>query len=242
MLVEYLAYDVANLFGENGHQQLLNECFVDHTIFRTSLVQVPAFVNESIDFIYLGTMSEKHQQVLLTQLRPYRDRLRELIDKGAFFLVCGNGLDVFGESILYDDGLKVEGLNLFNFTTSQQYRSRWNCYVMGEYQGMKLVGHKSQFTQSYYKEGFESQSFFEVSSGFGMNTTTKHEGVHYNNFYGTNCIGPFLILNPLFLKYLLDQLPQPAALPRAFDSLLLAYQQRVVEFESGQYQQIMGEL
>lgn len=242
MLIEYLAHDVATLFGENGHQRIMNECFKDHTIIKTSLVDEPFFVNQSVDFIYLGTMTEKHQQILLTQLRSYTKRLKELMDQGVFFLVCGNGLDLFGERIQYDDGLKVDGLQLFDFVTIQKYRPRLNCYVLGELDGLKLVGHKSQFTQSYYKEGFEQPTFFEVSSGFGMNIDSKKEGIHYKNFYGTNCIGPFLALNPLFLKSLLEQLPQPTSLPKGYDAMLKAYQQRVVEFESGKYKQIMEEI
>lgn len=242
VLIEILAYDVATLYGENGHQLMLKECFKDHTVMMTSLVSEPAFVKESVDFIYLGTMTEKYQQILLSQLRPYTQRLKEMLEEGVFFLVCGNGLDIFGEWIEYDDGLRVEGLHLFDFTTTQKYRPRLNCFILGEYQGLKLVGHKSQFTQSYYKEGAEQLSFFDVSNGFGLNVKTKKEGIHYKNFYGTNCIGPFLLLNPLFLKALLEQLPQPTSLAKGYDALLKAYNQRLIEFESGEFKQIMGEL
>lgn len=43
------------------------------------------FVKEPVDFIYLGTMTEKYQQILLSQLRPYTQRLKELLEEGVFF-------------------------------------------------------------------------------------------------------------------------------------------------------------
>jgi CobQ-like glutamine amidotransferase family enzyme len=36
-----------------------------------------------------------------------------------------------------------------------------------------------------------------------MNPDTKREGLYRNNFFATYSLGPYLIMNPLFTKYLL---------------------------------------
>jgi len=39
-----------------------------------------------------------------------------------------------------------------------------------------------------------------------MNPETMDEGIHVNNFFATYSLGPFLILNPFFAKYILGKL------------------------------------
>ena len=37
-----------------------------------------------------------------------------------------------------------------------------------------------------------------------MNKETVNEGIRDHNFFATYLVGPFLVLNPLFTKYLLN--------------------------------------
>ena len=37
----------------------------------------------------------------------------------------------------------------------------------------------------------------------GMNKESKIEGINYKNFFATSLLGPFLVLNPYFVKHLL---------------------------------------
>lgn len=238
MIIEILAYEVANLYGEHGHQMLFEDVFKHHQLVNTSLLEKPYFVDHDVDFIYLGTLSEKYQYALLQNLLCYRQRLIELIESNTTFFVTGNGLDLFGSTIDYEQFGKVEALNIFDFHTIQSYRSRLNCYILGQYQDFELTAHKTQFSESFYGNDFKD-FFFETSQGFGLNRKTNQEGVRYKNFYGTQCIGPFLLLNPLFMNHFLHKIHPDLKLPVNYDTLVLAYQQRLEEFKSGQYQQIM---
>ena len=59
--------------------------------------------------------------------------------------------------------------------------------------------------------------------------TYKTEGIKKNNLYGTYLLGPFLIQNPLFTKYLMSQLgiENPKL---AFEAdIMKAYEVRLVE-------------
>ena len=56
------------------------------------------------------------------------------------------------------------------------------------------------------------------------------EGIKYKNFYGTYLVGPFLIVNPLFTKYLLKKLGVENPVLAHEDVIMDAYQQRMKEF------------
>jgi CobQ-like glutamine amidotransferase family enzyme len=74
-----------------------------------------------------------------------------------------------------------------------------------------------------------SEAFVNVDRGIGINKSSKLEGFHRNNFYGTHIIGPILPLNPLFCEYLISlagELSTAAFKNEAMD----AYNQRVKEF------------
>ena len=107
---------------------------------------------------------------------------------------------------------------------------RYNSLIMGEFENMTLVGFKAQFSHSY---GDNSDCYFyDVTRGDGINPNSKLEGIKINNFFGTYTLGPFLIENPLFVKYILKLLGinKPAL---AFeDTIMEAYEKRLTEFKN----------
>ncbi len=237
MIVEILAYDAGTLFGEHGHQIILKQVFQNHQIQYTPLYEEPYFINHPVDLIYLGGMSEQHLIKLNQRLIKHRQRIIDLIESGVMFLVFGNALDIFGKSIDFEDFGLIETLDIFNFTTVQKYRPRINNYIYGTGDGFEFTAHKSQFSQLYPDSSFQD-FFFTVDKGFGMNRKSRHEGVHYKNFYGSSCVGPFLALNPKFMKHIFHQLDPSLSMPLGFETMEAAYQLRLEEFKSGRYSQI----
>ena len=78
---------------------------------------------------------------------------------------------------------------------------RHNSLFLGNFEKIKIVGNKSQFTMMY---GDNKYPFIEVHDGcVGMNLNFKYEGIHYRNFFATQLLGPLLILNPYFTDYLI---------------------------------------
>ena len=49
-------------------------------------------MTEQVDLIYLGAMTEKTQEKLITKLKDYKKRLKELIDNGTNFLFTGKSI------------------------------------------------------------------------------------------------------------------------------------------------------
>ena len=56
--------------------------------------------------------------------------------------------------------------------------------------------------------------------------------IKYHNFFGTHCLGPVLIMNPIFTKHLFKQLGYNESSLPFEDDLLSAYNKRILEFKN----------
>ncbi|MGN1399466.1 MAG: hypothetical protein ACI4WG_05665 [Erysipelotrichaceae bacterium] len=224
MKIEYLYSDVTDLYGDSFNIEYLQRCINEQVqIIKTGFDQRPYFVdNDDVDLIYMGATMERFQDNIIQQLAIYRNRLAQLIEKGTFFLLTGNSFEIFADKI---DGKKA--LGLFQFEVERDFSHHHNSCFLGDFNGMKLVGFKSQFSNSLKND----HGFIKVEKGYGFKDDNTIEGVHYKNFYGTYLIGPLLILNPDFTEYLLKQM-QVSYQMVDYDDLKQAYEVRLKEFSS----------
>lgn len=200
MTIEILYPEVCNLYGDLMNMEYLVRSCPEIQVIRTSLKEEPAFATrDDIALVYMGTMTERAQELVIHALTPYKSRIMQLIYQGQPFLVTGNALEIFGKYIECDDGSKIDCLGIFGTYAVRRMMQRYNSLYIGDLEGMKIVGFKSQFTHSYG----HAEPLFHTVRGDGLNPQTKEEGIRKNNFMGTYVIGPLLILNPPFAKYLL---------------------------------------
>ena len=204
MKVEVLFPEFCNLYGDMYNMKYLKMCIPEAEFIETALDDVPAFTKEDVNMIYLGPMTENTQEKVIARLKPYKEKIEELIDKNVVFLFTGNAIEVLGQYIENEDGSKIEGLGIFDVYAKRDMFHRHNSYLIGKYEDIEVIGFKSQFTMMY---GDNTQTpFIEVEKGIGINKDSKIEGIKKNNFIGTYLIGPLLILNPLFTKKILEML------------------------------------
>lgn len=231
--IETLFPEIANLYGDHANIRYLKLCVPDAEYVEDALSEVPHFVTQKPDMIYMGPMTERQQELVIAKLRPYVDRIQELIDEGVVFLITGNAMEVFWDTIENEDGTKIEGLSLFHYTAKRKMYERYNCAVMGMLDDIRLVGFKNQFTQSYGDNSGEY--LYRVTKGDGINRETKYEGVRRNNFMGTYTTGPLLLLNPDFALYIQKLLgvenPKLVYEEAARD----AYEERVKQYEQAEF-------
>ena len=203
MKIEVLYPEFCNLNGDMGNVKYLKKCLPEAKFIETSINEQPAFcTQDDISLIYMGTLSERSQEIVIKKLMPYKQRIEELIDKGQVFLFTGNSLEVLGEYIINEDKSKIEALGIFNVHAKRDMLHRHNSFFLGKYEDIELLGFKSQFTMLY---GDNSNEYFAtVEMGIGINKESKLEGIKKNNFIGTYIIGPVLILNPEFTLKLLS--------------------------------------
>jgi CobQ-like glutamine amidotransferase family enzyme len=203
MKIEILYPEVCYLYGDLMNIEYLHRCIPEAEIIRTSLKTPPAFLNGDVDMIYLCSMTERAQELVINALRPYKERIEALIDCGTVFLATGNALEIFIKDIENEDGSKVEALGLFGLTAKRRMMNRYNSLWLGKFGEIDMVGLKSQFTHSYGNDG---DCLFMTVRGAGRNPDVKPEGIRKNNFMATYVLGPLLIMNPLFTKYILGLL------------------------------------
>ena len=81
-----------------------------------------------------------------------------------------------------------------------------------------------------YREAVIEGYLVDHDAPHELKTKLNTEGIHYKNFFGTQVLGPILILNPLFLKYLLSLLGKKDKLYLE-DLMIEAYDKRLKELE-----------
>lgn len=203
MTVEVLFNEVCGLFGDAFNAVYLQKSMPDAQFIYTNLCDKTYFEENTPDIIMMGAMSEKTQRAVIEKLRPLKERIIELIDKGTVFLITGNAFEVFTKKIEYiSEEISVDGLGIFDLTTKTDYFNRYNGKVLGKFNDeIEITGIRSQFSFVY---GDNSDCFFVKSDvGIGINENTKFEGVRKNNFLGTHLLGPLLPLNPPFCEYII---------------------------------------
>jgi len=229
MVIEILFNESCNLFGDGQNSKYLEATLPDAQFVYTKITDVPYFVDNDPDLIYIGSMSESVQRRAIEKLSPYRARLLELIDKGTPLLATGNAGEIFCRKIDYvTEEISVEGLGIFDIDVKTDLFDRYNGKVLADFNGFEILGFRSQFSMLY---GNNDDSYFvKVKRGIGINRNSKLEGLRKNNLICTQLLGPILPLNPLFCEYLLSLcgLEVRAAYR---DAAMDAYYQRLKEFK-----------
>lgn len=228
MIIEVLYYDASMLFGDRGNVMLLQRTLPDATFVFTQYPQKPYFAKEAVDMVLMGSMSESWQVRIVELLMPYQRRIIDLINDDVTFLITGNALDLFGKYIEDNQKNQHKALDVFDFFTIVDINNRLNSKILGTFQDIIMVGFKTQFSQSYGNN--QDNAFISINKGFGFNTQSLFDGIHVKNFYGTHCIGPLLVLNPLFTKHLLKNLTNKEIQLPLFEDMIAAYQVRIKEF------------
>lgn len=228
--IEVLFPEICNLFGNMYNIKYLEKSVQDIEIIYTSLTDTPKFVDEKVDMIYMAPMTENSQELVIEKLKPYTDKIKELIEQNQLFLVIGNALEIFGKYIENEDGSRIEGLGITNLYAKRDMMHRYNSLFLGKIEDIKIVGFKSQFAKSY---GDNSSNYlFDALKGPGINEASKFEGIRINNFMGTYVLGPILVLNPYFTKYLLKLIGIKDINLAYEEEAVSCYKIRLKEFEN----------
>lgn len=197
--IVHLFYDLMNLYGESGNVLAIQNCLLgqglDVEIKNISLTD-PLDLTD-VDVIYMGSGTESNMMIALDYLRRHSDEINDAFSSKKFFLVTGNAIELFGKKI-FINGQVIDGLNIFDYeTTKSNSRNVSECIFNFDEIEEKILG----FVNHSSEMSGISSPLFTVKKGIGSNKSSKIEGIHLNNFYGTYLIGPILARNPKFLEY-----------------------------------------
>lgn len=226
MKIEILYPELCGLFGDTGNIRYLRCCLPEAEFLNTSLTDEPLFVSSRPELIYMGPMTERAQCLVIEKLRPYKGRINELIDEGVCFLFTGNSMEVLGEYI-EADGERIEGLGILKLRAKRDMKNRFNSLFLGKQGDIDIVGFHSRFASARSEE----EGFAEVIRGCGTEKGARYEGVRKCNFFGTNLLGPLLVLNPDFTLYLMHLMGAEDATLAFEETARKAYALRLAEFK-----------
>ena len=228
MKIEILFPEFCNLFGDTYNMIYLEKTLPDAEFIRTPIGGAVRFTEEPVDLVYMGPMTERMQERVIEKLRPLKAKIQAVIDRGTVFLFTGNALEVFGDYIENEDGSRIECLGLYRLFAKRDMMHRHNSDFEGTFEGETVMGFKTQFTMAYTPD--ESLGLFKKVKGIGLNRKAAWEGIRLHNFFGTYLVGPILVMNPPFTKYLL-RLLGAGDVPLAFEKENMeAYAQRKKDF------------
>ncbi len=228
MKIEILYSDVCNLYADLENIYYLKEIYDNVQVFETKLNDKPRFIDNDIDFVYIGSCSFAKTKIVIDKLFSYREDIKKYIEGDKLFLVTGTASEIFGKSII-DDNVTYEALGIFDYV-SVRVNERQNFLFLGKFNDIKIVGNKSQF---FFLDNV-NYDFIKVLKGYGNNKEDKNEGLKYKNFYMTSLLGPFLILNPLFCEYLFGK-------GKCDDKAFSAYNYRLKALEDSNVRIVMGD-
>ena len=226
MKAEVLFPEVGNLSGDLMNIRYLKQCCNALEIVETDLKSRPAFLDEEVALVYMGTATETGLALAAEALRPYLDEIRAKIDAGQLMLLTGNAQEVFGSYIDSDQAERMEGLGILPIHAEYHMMQRHNSFFLGTFGETKIVGFKSLFGHSHGM----GDALFDTVKGVGRDGTSQSgEGFRRGGLMATYLIGPLLILNPPLCKWLLRQMGAGDTL--AFEEAAMeAYRVRVAEF------------
>ena len=225
MKVEILFPEICNLYGDAGNVMLIEKTLTNATIIKTSILDEPYFAKHKVNFVYMGPMSPNNQKLVIEKLMPYKDKIKKMINDGVVFLFTGNAMEVLGKEIVEDDKSKVKGLGILKVTSKIDEANRYHSLFLGKLAEVNapIVGYFCQSNMTTIKE----KPLFEVTKQIG---NPKSEGLRVKNFFATNLLGPILVLNPYFAKYLFSLIKYNKPLYLETE-LIDAYNKRVEEYE-----------
>ena len=249
--IEVLFPEVCNLYGDMFNIKYLEKCIDEVECIKTDLTDTPRFVSEDVNMIYMAPMPESIQELAIKKLEPYKERIKELIDKKVVFLLVGNAVEVFGKYIENEDGSKIEALGLLDLYAKRDMMHRHNSIFLGKYEDIEIDSQNQiaslqkngkkgvydllgnmilpiQYDDIIFADNQENY-FAKVEKGIGINKESKLEGIRVNNLIGTYLLGPVLVLNPLLTKKILEMLGVKEPKLKYEADLIDAYQKRLEE-------------
>ena len=231
MKIEILYPEFCNLNGDMGNIKYLKKCLPEAELIETSINDKPKFIQQSdISLVYMGTLSERSQEIVITKLKPYTELIKQKIEQNQLFLFTGNSVEILGKYIENEDGSRIEALGIFDIFAKRNMMHRHNSFFLGKYKEIEILGFKSQFTMLYGNN--EENYFIKTDMGIGINEQTKLEGIHQNNFFATYIIGPILVLNPYFTLELLKLMGVKKPKLAFENEVIEAYKIRLKKFKT----------
>ena len=200
MKILHWYYDLMNLYGDYGNVVVLKKHLEDQGI-NTEIDKRSIEDNINLldyDFIFIGSGTEKRLEIVRNDILKYQSQIKEYIDNNKVLLATGNALELFGKTINHQEGLGIIDIN----TTFTDQRFTGDVIVNNKDFG-ECVGFINKC--SVIDGGQDHKLFDYIFKDNNLNDN-DYEGFRFNNLFGSHLLGPILVKNPNFMKYIIELL------------------------------------
>jgi CobQ-like glutamine amidotransferase family enzyme len=230
MRIEVLYPQLCCLYGDKGNTLFLQKCLPDAEFIFTQLNDKPLFLSEDIDLVCMYSMSEQSQELILSRLMQYKDEIKDKIENSkTFFLFLGNAMELLGNYIEREDETRVDALGIFDIYSLRHAPRRFNTLIQAKFNDITLLSYTSRFAETFGIT--EDMAMAKVEIGTGSCPDTKLEGICTDNLIATYMLGPILVANPDFSKWLLKKLGVNEPVLPFEDALYESYEAKRKEFQ-----------
>lgn len=230
MRIEIMYPELCCLYGDKGNTMFLQQCLPEAEFLFTQLNDRPHFLDEQIDLCCMYSMSEQSQERILSRLLTWKDEIAKKFSANTtMFLLLGNALELFGQYIEREDGSRQECLAIYDTYAKRHAPKRFNTLIQAEFENMTLLGYTSRFSDTYGLK--DDLAMCRVTIGSGVNPESKLEGIRQDRVIATYMLGPLLVANPDFSKWLLQQLGVTDPVLPFEEALYQSYETRRKEFQ-----------
>ena len=230
MRIEVLFAQLCCLYGDKGNTLFLQICLPDAEFIFTQLNDKPLFLSEDIDLVCMYSMSEQSQELILSRLMQYKDEIKDKIENSkTFFLFLGNAMELLGNYIEREDETRVDALGIFDIYSLRHAPRRFNTLIQAKFNDITLLSYTSRFAETFGIT--EDMAMAKVEIGTGSCPDTKLEGICTDNLIATYMLGPILVANPDFSKWLLKKLGVNEPVLPFEDALYESYEAKRKEFQ-----------
>lgn len=200
----HLYYDFMNLYGEYGNVCLLTKALeskgCEVSLTKKTVTDTDIDFTD-FDFIYCGAGTESKRNFALNHLKTFKDSLKAAFEQNKVILFTGNAWEMLGKSIKTADSTVLDGLNLFDFTVTEQNAKRLtgDINAKADFTDETLIGFINKCSTV---EGVTSPLFTLTMKPEAFEFTA--EGIHEKNLFGTQVVGPVLVKNPTLCEYMAE--------------------------------------
>ena len=126
MKILHLYYDIMNLYGDYGNvsvlERLIAQSGTDCEVVKKSLGDDVDF--NDYGFVFIGSGTEKNQKLVLEDFKRLADGFKAYVEADKPALLTGNSFEMLGKTITDCDGGEHSGLGMFDFTVTEQNKTR----------------------------------------------------------------------------------------------------------------------
>ncbi|WP_040802600.1 type 1 glutamine amidotransferase [Nocardia concava] len=198
--------DVMGTYGDGGNAVVLRQR-ARMRGYDAEIIEIPLTepVPNSLDVYTLGGAEDSAQRLATRHLQRYPG-LQEAAGRGAPVLAICAAIQVLGHWYETSSGERVDGVGLFDVTTSPQDKR-----AIGEVATQPLIPGLAQPLTGFEnhrggtKLGGDAKPLGRVTKGVGNGVGDGLEGVVQGSVLGTYMHGPALARNPELADYLLSR-------------------------------------